>query len=173
MLTAREIKQYRQDGYVIPSGFRFDDAVVEALRAAVETILASNPKMKPDRIINPHLNEGRPYGVKGHQIINTVAHDRRILEMLESVMGPDIILWLTHLFCKLPQSTREVPWHQDGQYWPIRPWATCTVWIAIDRVEKSNGAMKVIPGSHEGQAWQQHVDYGHHLTLSKVSGVSH
>ncbi|MDA0862689.1 MAG: hypothetical protein O3A99_08265, partial [Proteobacteria bacterium] len=99
------IKQYRQDGYVIPYGFRFDDAVVEALRTAVDTILAINPKMKPDRIINPHLNEGRPYGVKGHQIINTVAHDRRILEMLESVMGPDIILWLTHLFCKLPQST--------------------------------------------------------------------
>ena len=170
MLTASEITQYRQDGYVIPSGFRFDDSALEALRKAVDTVLASNPNIKPDRIINPHLNAGRPYGVKGHQFINRVARDQRIVEMVESVLGSDIILWLTHLFCKLPQTAREVPWHQDGQYWPIRPWATCTVWIAIDRVEKANGAMKVIPGSHNSQDWRHHEDSSDHLTLSQVIG---
>jgi len=168
MLTESEVSQYRQDGYVVPSGFRFDDSALEALREAVDMVLASNPNIKPDRIINPHLNAGRPYGVKGHQFINRVARDLRILEMVESVLGSDIILWLTHLFCKLPQTAREVPWHQDGQYWPIRPWATCTVWIAIDRVERANGAMKVIPGSHNGQDWRHHEDSGDHLTLSQV-----
>ena len=172
MLTASEITQYRQDGYVIPSGFRFDDLALEALREAVDTVLASNPNIKPDRIINPHLNAGRPYGVKGHQFINRVARDLRILEMVESVLGSDIILWLTHLFCKLPQTAREVPWHQDGQYWPIRPWATCTVWIAIDRVEKANGAMKVIPGSHNSQDWRHHEDSSDHLTLNQVIGAN-
>ena len=172
MLTISEITQYRQDGYVIPSKFRFDDSVLEALREAVDTVLSCNPNIKPDRIINPHLNAGRPYGVKGHQVINRVARDQRILEMVESVLGSDIILWLTHLFCKLPQTVREVPWHQDGQYWPIRPWATCTVWIAIDRVEKANGAMKVIPGSHNSQDWRHHEDSSDHLTLNQVIGAN-
>ena len=41
-----------------------------------------------------------------------------------------------------------VPWHQDGEYWPIRPPATVTVWIALDRVDRGNGAMQWVPGSH-------------------------
>ena len=38
--------------------------------------------------------------------------------------------------------------HQDGQYWPIRPLATCTVWLAIDDSDRENGCLTVIPGSH-------------------------
>ena len=46
----------------------------------------------------------------------------------------------------------EVPWHQDGHYWPIRPLATCTAWIAIDDSVIENGCLRVIPGSHtEGE----------------------
>jgi ectoine hydroxylase-related dioxygenase (phytanoyl-CoA dioxygenase family) len=47
------------------------------------------------------------------------------------------------VFCKPAVIGHEVPWHQDGQYWPIRPRATVTAWIALD-----NGCMRVIPGSH-------------------------
>jgi ectoine hydroxylase-related dioxygenase (phytanoyl-CoA dioxygenase family) len=36
---------------------------------------------------------------------------------------------------------------QDGQYWPIRPLATCTVWIAIDDATIENGCLQMIPGS--------------------------
>jgi ectoine hydroxylase-related dioxygenase (phytanoyl-CoA dioxygenase family) len=42
----------------------------------------------------------------------------------------------------------EVPWHQDGHYWPIRPLTTTTAWIAIDDSTTENGCMRVIPGSH-------------------------
>ena len=42
----------------------------------------------------------------------------------------------------------EVPMHQDGNYWPIRPLATCTAWIAIDESSLENGCMTVLPGSH-------------------------
>jgi hypothetical protein len=30
-----------------------------------------------------------------------------------------------------------VPMHQDGHYWPIRPLATCTVWVAVDRCDST------------------------------------
>lgn len=43
----------------------------------------------------------------------------------------------------------ELPWHQDGQYWPIEPPATVTVWIALDPADVGNGSMRYIPGSHK------------------------
>lgn len=170
MLTSTERFQYTSDGYVIPAGFRLDENILYELRIALDEVLSGNPEIMPDRMINPHLNGGRPYGVKGHAAFEKIARDARILEMVEAVIGPDIILWLTHLFCKLPETAREVPWHQDGQYWPIRPWATCTVWLALDKVDKANGAMKVIPGSHNRQDWRHHGDDNPNLTLNQVIG---
>ena len=168
MLLPTEIKSYQRDGYVIPAEFRLADGELADLREAVDAVLADNPDIPTDRLINPHLNGGRPYGVKGHPAVVRVARDPRILGMVEDVLGADVILWLTHLFCKLPMTVREVPWHQDGQYWPIRPWSTCTVWIAIDKVDRENGAMRVIPGSQSSREWRHHEDVGGHLTLNQV-----
>lgn len=168
MLTAAEIAQYEADGYVIPGGFKLDPQTLGELRAALDQVLAGNPEILPDRMINPHLNGGRPYGVKGHSAFDRVAHDPAILSMVEAVIGADVILWLTHLFCKLPETARAVPWHQDGQYWPIRPWATCTVWLALDKVDRENGAMTVIPGSQDRRNWQHHADDSPDLTLNQI-----
>ena len=41
-----------------------------------------------------------------------------------------------------------LPWHQDGEYWPMRPLATVTIWVAIDPATRENGCLRVIPGSH-------------------------
>lgn len=148
MLTKAEIEAYRRDGYVVPDGFRLDAGELETLRSAVEQVLRDNPHMEPDRIINPHLDRGRPYRLHGNRAFHAVVHDARILDMAEAVMGPDLVLLFTHLFCKPPESRRTVPWHQDGPFWPIEPMASCSVWLALDKVDAGNGAMQVIPGSH-------------------------
>ena len=49
----------------------------------------------------------------------------------------------------LPLDGHATPWHQDGQYWPIRPLATCTVWLAIDDANIENGCLRFIKGSHK------------------------
>ena len=49
-----------------------------------------------------------------------------------------------------------MPWHQDGQYWPLRPLATCSVWIAIDDSLPENGCMRYIPGSHSARRLYRH-----------------
>jgi ectoine hydroxylase-related dioxygenase (phytanoyl-CoA dioxygenase family) len=82
-----------------------------------------------------------------------------ILDRVAQLIGPDIVLWITRILCKPPVRGREVPWHQDGEYWPMRPLATCSVWIAIDPVSTANGCMRFIPGSHLRQEL-----YRHHVT---------
>ncbi|MEM7044268.1 MAG: phytanoyl-CoA dioxygenase family protein, partial [Pseudomonadota bacterium] len=81
----------------------------------------------------------------------------RLLDLVEQAIGPDIILWGSQIFCKPAGTGMAVPWHQDGHFWPIRPLATCSVWIAIDDVTLENGAMQFIPGSQRERRLFDHI----------------
>jgi len=76
--------------------------------------------------------------------------------MVGQILGPDFALWNSSLFAKPAADGKRTPWHQDGQYWPIRPLATCTVWIALDDSTTENGCLRVIPRSHHGQRLRAH-----------------
>lgn len=168
MLTQSEIDQYQEAGYVIPSAFRLESRELERLTGGVQSVLDDNPDVPPDRLINCHLDAAPPYGVNGYGGFGDLARDPRILDMVQQLLGPDLILWSTHLFCKPGEKGREVPWHQDGQYWPIRPLATCTAWVALDKVDIGNGAMKVLPGSHRKGDYRHFQDDSPDLTLNQV-----
>jgi ectoine hydroxylase-related dioxygenase (phytanoyl-CoA dioxygenase family) len=53
-----------------------------------------------------------------------------------------------HFWCKLPGDGKTVAWHQDAAYWLIRPAAAITVWLALDKADRENAAMKFVSGSH-------------------------
>jgi ectoine hydroxylase-related dioxygenase (phytanoyl-CoA dioxygenase family) len=80
-----------------------------------------------------------------------------ILDMVEQVIGPDIILWGCHVFSKPAGDGFETPWHQDGHYWPIRPLATCTVWVALEPSTRENGCLRIIPRSHANKQLHAHL----------------
>lgn len=78
-----------------------------------------------------------------------LASDPRILDCIEVLMGPDIMVLSTHFFCKYPGSgTKFVAWHQDVTYWGLEPPYALTAWYAVDDSDVENGCMRVIPGSH-------------------------
>ena len=64
---------------------------------------------------------------------------------------------MTPIFCKVEKNGKETPWHQDGEYWPIKPLETITVWLAIDEVTQENGPLQYIPGSHMGKKLEEHL----------------
>lgn len=76
--------------------------------------------------------------------------------MVAQLIGDDIALWNSSFFAKPASVGTKTPWHQDGEYWPIEPLATCTVWIAIDVSIPENGCLRVIPGSHRERRLAQH-----------------
>ena len=79
-----------------------------------------------------------------------------ILDMAEQLIGPDIALWNMSFFAKPALNGKKTPYHQDGEYWPIRPLATCTVWIAVDDATVENGCLRFIPGSHKDKRLMAH-----------------
>jgi len=167
VITNAEIAAYHRDGYVVPEGFQLNASELETLRGALDHVLADNPDIPPDRLMNSHLNCGKPYGVKGQKAFHKLVHDDRVLDMAEAVMGPDLVLLFTHLFCKPAESNRAVHWHQDGPFWPVTPLASVTVWVALDDVGIENGAMRVIPGSHLGPYHEIELIDDSNSTLNK------
>lgn len=156
LLSAEEIAQYNRDGYVIPK-FRLAPAKVDHLRATLDKLIADNPGVRPEKLVSAHVEGDNGEGVKGSRAFLDMARDPDIVDLVAQVIGEDVMLWGCHVFCKPGGDGYETPWHQDGHYWPIRPLATCTVWVALDRSDKSNGCLRVIPGSHASKELHEHL----------------
>jgi len=155
-LTADEIAGYETNGYIIP-GYRLPTERVDHLRATLDELIQNNPDVRPEKLVSAHIEGKGAEGVRGSGEFLKLAQDPDILDMVADLIGDDIILWGCQVFCKPGLTGYETPWHQDGHYWPIRPLATCTVWVALDPSTCENGCLRVIPGSHRDGTLKQHL----------------
>jgi ectoine hydroxylase-related dioxygenase (phytanoyl-CoA dioxygenase family) len=160
LLSDAEVRQYQELGYLVPS-FRLSAPLVDSLRDALDRLLRDNPGVRPEKLISAHLSgrggSANAEGVRGQADFLALARNEQILDAVEQLIGPDIILWGCHVFCKPAGDGHETPWHQDGHYWPIRPLATCTVWVALDESVTENGCLRVIPRSHLARTSHPHL----------------
>ena len=137
-----------------------DAATVAELRAKLERFLAEQGITDADYV--PDIIERDPswlrFGVMP-----------AILDAVEQLIGEDIILWGSALFCKAGIGGNATPWPQDGHDWPIRPLETVTAWIAIDTVNAENSCLRVVPGSHRDRVSYDHdVDNSDAIILNQV-----
>ena len=145
MLSDAQVESYRELGYVV-ADFNLPESVLDDLRADQKRLISRHSEF---RDICPNL--------LAHDLrFLEVARTPEILDMVAQLIGPDFALWNSSLFSKPPHDGQRTPWHQDGQYWPIRPLATCTVWIALDDSTPQNGCLRVIPGSHHERRLRAH-----------------
>jgi ectoine hydroxylase-related dioxygenase (phytanoyl-CoA dioxygenase family) len=164
VLSAPEVQHYREYGYVIPE-YRLPQPLLQRLRSAVDQIIADYTDVAPEDLANPHMLAPTEGPLRNPFM--AAARHPDIVKIIEQLIGPDIILWITRILCKPAHVGREVPWHQDGEYWPIRPLATCSVWVAIDAATPENGCMRFIPGSHQREAlYRHHVATRDNLVLN-------
>lgn len=163
-LTANEMENYRQDGIVVPQR-GFDAATTAELQARLEEFLKAQNITDADYV--PDIIERDPgwleFGTRPE-----------ILDAVAQLIGNDIIVWGSALFCKAGKGGRATPWHQDGHYWPIRPLETVTAWIAIDDVNSENSCLRVIPGSHRDRVSYSHdTDNSDAIVLNQVLRPEH
>ena len=83
-----------------------------------------------------------------YKFIWELAIHNNIVDVIEELIGPDVMLLATHFFCKYGPKEKFVAWHQDVTYWGLEPPDAVTAWYAIDDSDTGNGCMQVIPGSH-------------------------
>ena len=154
-LDEQDLNTYRTEG-LLKSPFRIPDEQLGRMRTSLEKLLRDNADIAPETLVCPHIPYGKNHDETAAAQWLEYARHPGILDLVEQLVGPDIILWGSQVFCKPPLTGKAIPWHQDGQYWPIRPIATCSVWIALDDALPENGCMRYIPGSHASGSIYKH-----------------
>jgi hypothetical protein len=154
-LSQEQIAAYRRDG-LLESPYRIPSDMMLRMRKSLDKLLCDNAEIAPESLVCPHISYGSTHDEAAAARWFGYASNPQILDLVEQLIGPDIILWGSQVFCKPALSGKAIPWHQDGQYWPIKPRATCSVWIAIDAAMPENGCMRYIPGSHASAAVYAH-----------------
>ncbi len=155
LLTEEEIATFERDGLVIPN-YRIPEEMLARMRTEVDDLIARHPDVRPETLSGPHNPWGQSAKVLGSWNWLEFCTFSEILDMVEQLIGPDIALWGSQLFCKPAGDGMSVPWHQDGQYWPIDPMATVTVRIAIEDSLLENACMRYVPGSHRARKLELH-----------------
>jgi ectoine hydroxylase-related dioxygenase (phytanoyl-CoA dioxygenase family) len=95
-----------------------------------------------------------------------------VLDAVEEVLGPDILVWSSQWFAKLPHDRAFVSWHQDATYWGLTPPNVSTAWIALTVSDAANGCLRVIPGTHRGELLPQRETYGADNMLSRGQEIA-
>jgi ectoine hydroxylase-related dioxygenase (phytanoyl-CoA dioxygenase family) len=71
----------------------------------------------------------------------------RVLDAVEDVIGPDILVYGSGLFWKPPRDPAYVSWHQDGYNSKLSD-KFVSAWLALTDSSPDNGCMRVVRGSH-------------------------
>ena len=91
------------------------------------------------------------YKPKMHTLMTSaydIATSSDLLDVVEAIIGPDILLYNTTYIIKEPYSKSHVSWHQDLTYWGFEGGQQISAWVALTPATKENGCMRMIPSSH-------------------------
>ena len=128
---------YERDGVVFPIPVLVADEVA-TYRNALESVAALCGASK--RFDNLHFFFPWAYRLATHEAV---------LDVVETILGSDLVIDGTLVFYKPPHDGSYASWHQDSVYsgWHLTP--SVSAWIALTPSEPANGCMRAIPGSHK------------------------
>ncbi len=142
-------ESFWRDGLAIVRGAASREWV-DRLRGAVAEHLAT-----PSERLSDLGSSSTGRFVNGHGILAAVPELAEFLRMSDLAAevrglfaGGPVALIDDQVFAKAPRTDDEMPWHQDGSFWPIRGDELCTSWLALDDVSPETGGLELIPGSH-------------------------
>ncbi len=139
--------RYHRDGFAFP--YRaLPEAEASGLAREVEALIDSDARSLQLMRSNPHLV---------FPFVDRLAHDDRVLDAVERILGPNLLLWSTSFFIKAPHSDDFVSWHQDLTYWGFDGTDQVSAWVALSPITQANGCMRFIPASHR-RAIETHQD---------------
>ncbi len=167
-LSQDQVNSYNRDGYLAVPGV-FNESELEDLHRATEKYVEQSrdlsehtdvfdldfgaghsretPRLR--RIKSPHLLD---------PVYDAAMRKPELLDVIESLIGPNIRLHHTKLNMKAPGGGQQVEWHTDWGFYPATNDDILEIGVAFDDMEIENGCLMVIPGSHKGPAYDHHED---------------
>ncbi len=90
-------------------------------------------------------------GLKIHCIFRwayEIATAPAVLDVVEELIGPNILVFGSRPWNKHPSDIRYVAWHQDNSYYGLDPHDEVALWVAFTLSTPENGCVRFVPGSH-------------------------
>lgn len=105
-----------------------------------------------ERLENAEASFGNMhYKSKAHTFLTSpleMATDPATLDIVEQMIGPDILLYNVTYIIKEANSPTHVSWHQDLTFWGLSDDDQVSMWLALSPATSESGCMRMIPGSH-------------------------
>jgi ectoine hydroxylase-related dioxygenase (phytanoyl-CoA dioxygenase family) len=142
-LTAEQVEQYHEHGYVPTGQLLTDDDIAEL--------------MEEEQRFRPRTGYGSQTLLVTMQLCDESEPIRRVctsgahIPMVAQLIGPNVCLTHTQLLTKLPDhhgTSAAIAFHQDNGYGRLDPMTDVTVWIAVTPAVQDNGGLRIVPGSH-------------------------
>ena len=149
ILNQGQIDRYQDEGAIAPIRVMDSDTALEfrnqfeALEKEIDGEAQSRFRIKA-HLPFPWLTE--------------LIHNSNILDAVEDLIGPNIVVWGSSFFTKKAHDHRFVSWHQDSTYYGLEPPESITAWVAFSDSTRETGCVRILPGSHKGEAVLRHVE---------------
>ena len=162
-ISIEERRFFGQNGYLKVSGLLREEELAElalhSMNLARNQVDLSQVDTEP-RVegVTPQEMEDKYFRfIQFHQHLDI--HERymlhpRVLDVLETLIGPDVMAMQSMLFLKPPGQPGQA-YHQDSFYIKTAPDTLCGAWIAIDDANADNGCMGFIPGSNHEPIYEE------------------
>ncbi len=137
--------KFQNEGILFPIPALNENEIVEAQQQYLKLC-------SPGKVVIE--GESRVFGHLVHPWIAKLVSHPAILETVNILIGPNILVWVSEFNTKAPGTPNYFSWHQDLYYWghkyekDIRTIPMVTVWLSIFTADALSGCMRVIPGSH-------------------------
>jgi hypothetical protein len=142
-LAAAQRRRYEQDGLLFPLRVLTSEEAGAYARACADLEAHLGGKPRTIEVRQMHLHFPWAYRLATHP---------RILDVVENLLGPDLLVWATELFVKHPHDkAMAIGWHRDRPYMGLEGGRTTTAWVALADSTAANGCMRAVPGPERGE----------------------
>jgi ectoine hydroxylase-related dioxygenase (phytanoyl-CoA dioxygenase family) len=147
-LAPGQVDQYQRDGFLFPLDV-FDNNqvanILEQLEHSRKVAQEQGLEAELAQLLRTNTHYLLPF-------VSEVARAPQMLDRVESILGPNILLWSAEFFIKGAHTDKIVSWHQDLTYWGLGETnEEMTAWLALSDVNVESGCMRFVPGSQHQQ----------------------
>jgi non-haem Fe2+, alpha-ketoglutarate-dependent halogenase len=137
VLTHEQLIEYEELGFLHSIPILAPDELARFRGAIEETCRALGGRVT--RLDGPHLFFRWAWELSTHP---------RVLDCMEQLIGPNILLKSTRVFYKFGNSPSFVGWHQDGITEELEDAHVPAIWLGLTPATAENGCLRVVPRSH-------------------------
>lgn len=163
-LTEQQVAQYWRDGYIFPLDL-MSRQEAQIWRQKLEQMEQDYREVKMPRTVNTYKRINAqcvmPFAYE-------LASHPDLLDMVEGILGPDILIYGAEFFIKEASTPHIVSMHQDLTYWGLGATDNLvTAWIALSEVNQESGCMQFVAGSHNHQILPHEDTFAENNLLSR------